>query len=226
MKFTQENNWFEKKYKVKSDSRYPTFKKALDLFLERDGKIIVECGTTRLPEDWGAGMSTVMFADFLFREVEEGYLSTVDISEDNINTCKEITKEWQNIIEYAVQDSIKFLEEFPFKVDLLYLDSLDYPYGEMLNDYGGREDINKAIEALSRVPDDVIEKKYSSLVRPAQTHQLKEYLAIQHKLSDIALVLLDDNNFPGGGKCKLTKKQLLEDGWKLVLEGQQSLWTR
>lgn len=224
--FIKDGNWFEKKYKVKSDSRYPTFKKALDLFLENKGKIICETGTTRLPDDWGAGMSTVMFADFLAREVKEGYLSTVDISETNINTCKEITKQWEDIIEYAVQDSIKFLTDFPFKIDLLYLDSLDYPYGEMLNDYGGREDLQKAIELLSQILEETIIAKYSALIVPSQEHQLKEYMAAKFKLSDNAVVLLDDNGFPGGGKCRLTKKQLLEDGWVLVKEGQQALFKR
>lgn len=220
------NSWFDKKYKILSDGRYTTFKIALNLFLQRGGKIIVETGTTRLQDDWGAGMSTVLFADFLKKEIEGGYLSTVDISEQNIETCREITKEWEEIIEYAAQDSLGFLKDFPFDIDLLYLDSVDYPYGEMLNDYGGQEDINKAIEKLARVPKEKVVEKYTDLIRPSQEHQLKEYLTVKFKLSSKALVLLDDNDFPGGGKCKLTKEQLIKDDWELILEGQQSLWQR
>ncbi|MBU2051331.1 MAG: hypothetical protein KKH61_20480, partial [Gammaproteobacteria bacterium] len=60
-------------------------------------------------------------------------------------------------------------------------------------------------------------------VEYCQEHQLKEFKAAENHHPPI--VLLDDNNFPDGGKTKLTKEYLLGK-YKLVYENQQSLWIR
>jgi hypothetical protein len=225
--FLFNKNWFEKKYRVKSDSRYLTFKTALNLFLQQKGRTIVETGTTRLPDDWGAGMSTLLFADYLRTENPQGSLITIDIDTNNLNKCKEITAGFYKVIKYVLSDSVEALKKYDGKpIDLLFLDSFDYPYGEMLNDYGGQADLNEAIKKLNEIPEEEIEKKYKDLIEPAQQHQLNEYLAVKDKLSDRAIVLLDDNDFPGGGKCRLTKEQLLKDGWILLIDQQQSLWMK
>ncbi len=119
------NNWFEQKYKAKSDGRYQTFKAALNLFLQNGGRNIVETGTTRMIDDYGAGYSTVIFADFLSRY--GGYLWTVDLSPVNMDICRIVTEPYKHLISYEVSDSLVFLRNFETVIDLLYLDSYDYP---------------------------------------------------------------------------------------------------
>ena len=59
-----------------------------------------------------------------------------------------------------------------------------------------------------------------------QAHQLKEIEAGFDKLTPGAVVLLDDNGLPFGGKTKLSKQFLSERGWFCLLDWQQSLWIR
>jgi hypothetical protein len=221
-------NWFEKKYRVKSDARYIGFKTALNLIHQGRRKpherlTIVETGTTRLENDWGAGMSTVLFGDYL--KHYGGKLYTVDIEPRNIELCKKVTEEFKDNIEYVVGDSVEFLKKLDDRIDLLYLDSIDYPYGEMLNDYGGQADLVVAIEKLNAIPNDIVAEKYADLINPSQEHQLNEYRAAKTKLcTNWSVILLDDNDLPGGGKCRLTKQELLKDMFVHVLDFQQSLW--
>jgi len=123
--FLYVDSWFEKKYKDKSDSRYFTFKVALNLFLQANGKNIVETGTTRMKDDWGAGYSTFLFA--VVAKAFNKHIWTVDISAANIEVCREVTKDYLDYITYEVSDSILFLQNFKEPIDLLYLDSVDFP---------------------------------------------------------------------------------------------------
>ena len=64
------------------------------------------------------------------------------------------------------------------------------------------------------------------ILTSCQRHQLAELEATVDKLSDRAIVLLDDNNLPFGGKTKLAKERLAGIGWFCLLDWQQSLWVR
>lgn len=197
--FLQVNNWFEKKYKRLSDGRYVTFKLALNLFLQQMGHTIVELGTTKHEDDWGAGMGTLLFAEVVGKY--GGKIYTVDNYLPHIEACKKITAEWVDKIKYVYSDSLEFLRNFDESIggniDLLYLDTLDYP--------------------LTPV---------EGPVEHCQEHQLAELKLAYPKLARKAVVLLDDNNLPDGGKTKLAKEFLFERGWKLLYDAQQSLWIR
>lgn len=119
------NNWFDLKYKAKSDGRYPTFKLALNLFIQRGGKNILETGTTRQVEDYGAGYSTVLFGDLI--STYGGHVWTIDLSQDNMDVCKLVTEPYKDNISYIVSDSHAYLALHKDPIDLLYLDSYDYP---------------------------------------------------------------------------------------------------
>ena len=193
------NNWLEEKYKegLQISKRFETYKKAIELNDEREGKIIVETGTIRLANDWGAGMSTLIFGDYARRI--NGHLFTVDNDGAAIEVCKKETAEFKDVISYVVNDSVAFLMAFNQQIDLLYLDSMDCPEYD--------------------APD-------SPQLLASQTHQLNEFEAARDKLSDRAVVLLDDNDFENGGKTKLTKVELLKHGFTEVMGGKQSLWIR
>jgi hypothetical protein len=59
----------------------------------------------------------------------------------------------------------------------------------------------------------------------AEKH-LESYLSIRDNLSDKSLILIDDTDVGGeyGGKGKLLIPYLLQDGWKEIFTGRQSLY--
>jgi len=193
-------NWFDEKYRfgLGEGVRYFSMKIALNLFHFRKGKNIVETGTIRARNDMaGGGFSTLIFGDYA-QKYEKNFW-TVDILPEAIELSKEITFEFGGSIDYVVSDSVKFLKEFPEKIDLLYLDSMDCPENDE--------------------PD-------SPNLKASQAHQLKEIEAAYDKLHDKSIILLDDNNFTNGGKCKLTNKFLLDKGWTPLLADKQVLWIK
>ncbi len=190
------NEWIDQ-YEKQSDSRFPTFKKAFEMFHANGGKTIVETGCVRLPNDWGAGMSTFLFGEYAKKFGAKVW--TDDISQVNMDCCREVTKEFADYITYVVDDSLNFLREFPHEIDFLYLDSMDCPLVDSPIDAG---------------------------LLQSQNHQLNEMNIALPKMSSLGIVLLDDNGFANGGKTKLTKMFLKGEGWREVLGGQQSLWIR
>ncbi len=187
------SEWIEQ-YRKKSDTRFPTFKKAFELL---KGPNIVETGCLRLPNDWGAGMSTYLFGEYA--KNFGAHVWTVDINPNNMDVCRQETKEFSKFIDYTVGDSLTFLDHFQKPIDFLYLDSVDCP-----------------IEAEVDNPELIM----------AQNHQLNEIVLAMPRLNEKAVVLLDDNGFSHGGKTRLSKSYLRGIGWNEVLEGQQSLWIR
>lgn len=188
--------WIEK-YKTQSDGRYETFKKAFELLHERGGKNIVETGCIRLQNDWGAGMSTYLFGEYA--KNFGAHVWTDDISKENMDCCRQVTALFSNYITYVVDDSLHFLKTFTDPIDLLYLDSMDCP----IEDKPGDPELLKS-----------------------QNHQLNEITIALPKLHEKSIVLLDDNLFENGGKTRLTKMFLKGEGWKEILGGQQSLWSK
>jgi len=188
--------WFDGRFGAAPQARYPTFKSAIGLFLQHLGDrtdgVIVETGTQRLPNDWGAGCSTTVFGEML-ETFNAGRLWTVDLSPENLATSHQCTQHVAQRIEYVCSDSVAFLREFDRPIDLLYLDSLDWW-------------------------DD------PQIQQQSQAHQLAEMQAVWDKLRRGCVILLDDNGLPGGGKARLTKEFLTNQGWSCVLDYHQSLW--
>jgi len=189
-----DKDWFYKKYADKLKERFWTFKVALNLFLQRGGATIVETGCLRSKDDWGAGMSTLLFGEFCKKYNK--ILYTVDNNAKHLSIAKKITAPFQDNIIYVLDDSHHFLNNLVIKIDLLYLDSLD------------------------------ADPNNQQITREAQLHQLVEIQLALPKLSEKAIVLLDDNNLPFGGKPYLAKDFLLEKGFTLLMDYHQSLWTK
>lgn len=196
-------DWFDQKYKegLTLGGRYETIKRALELFVEkREGKIggiMVETGTTRMRDDWGAGMATLVFGDFCKQYNQ--HLFTVDIDPDALYVCQDVTKEFSTFITYVENDSVAFLQNFNQKIDFLYLDSMDCP------EY---------------------DAPTSTRLIQSQIHQLTEMQTAIDKLADDPIILLDDNQFENGGKTRLTKVFLQERGFVEIMSEKQSLWIR
>ena len=122
---------FLDKFNNPKNFRFNSFKKTFDICEKRNLKIIVETGTSRgktkffffKSHNWKDGMSTIMFAEYA--KNKNGFLHTCDISKSNIIAAKKFTRNFNNFINFNIDDSVSFLKKFTGKIDLLYLDSLD-----------------------------------------------------------------------------------------------------
>jgi len=187
-------SYFFKEYFDKLDKRYWTFAIALGLFFQRDGDVIVETGCVRQKDDWGAGNSTRIFGRFCKKY--NFNLITVDDNWEHLEVAKKLTQEYKNNIDYEYSDSVKFLEKYDDRIDLLYLDSLD----------------------CTENPHDCNLE--------SQTHVIRELDAAKNKLTKDSIILLDDNLFINGGKTRLAKNWLTKNDWICVMDYKQSLWIR
>jgi len=195
------NNWFFKKYYFCGASlRYYTFQMSLNILYQcHKDPVIIETGCQREANDIGAGMSTCMFAEFVARY--GGKTISVDNNEEHLNRARGFVKKWPDAnMEFVHADSEGFLKSYTGECNLLYLDSLDYPIG---ND-----------EHNVRMQQD------------AQNYCLAEFLAIESSLADDTILLIDDNQFPTGGKPKKLKEYLLIRGWIYLFDLQATLWVK
>jgi len=220
------DNWlFNKYYCGGTNFRYWSFQLALNILRQtRTAPVVVETGCQRLPDDLGAGMSTSVFGEFLSRY--GGRLHTVDLYPQHLEICKELTAAFKDSIEYISSDSIAWLLAGAVRADLLYLDSLDHPYGEMLEAYGGQENLEAAIAHVATLSHTEILKEHGEILAPCQEHCLNEFKAAESSgvVGSETLILIDDNQLPGGGKSRLLKNYLHESGWICLLDLQQTLW--
>lgn len=189
-------DWFSQKYRflIGEGVRYPSMKIALNLLNQRKGTVIVETGTTRALNDFGGAGMATIFLGDYCKHYGT-HLWTVDILPEAIELSKSLTTEYAENITYVTDDSLNFLKNFDGKIDFLYLDSYDYPIDEN-----------------------------EELAFESQTHQLNEFKAAEDKLDEKSVVVLDDNSWPKGGKCKLTKEYLIEKGWECLWDDFQSVW--
>jgi SAM-dependent methyltransferase len=198
--FLQWKDWWSDKYRFKIGEgvRYASMKTALNLIHQSKGTNIIETGTTRALDDMaGGGQATILFGDYALKYGK--HLWTVDILPEAIELAKGLTKEYESVITYVESDSVAFLKTFPQTIDLLYLDSMDCP------EYDAPDSLN---------------------LIASQTHQANELKAAWDKLNDNSVVLLDDNNFENGGKCKQSIAFLQEKGWRCLWNDKQSLWIK
>jgi hypothetical protein len=69
--------------------------------------------------DWGAGAFSLMAT----RALPQATIWTVDLSLEALARCQVMTKPYANQFRYIQDDAIHFLQEFPQKADLIYLDT-------------------------------------------------------------------------------------------------------
>ena len=198
--FISWKNWFDEKYRFRMGEgvRYFTTKIALNLFHFRKGTNIVETGTIRMLDDMaGGGYSTLIYGDYAQHYDKKFW--TVDILPEAIELSKKETEGFNKNTNFVISDSVEFLKNFPEKIDLLYLDSMDCP------EYDEPE---------------------SPSLMASQEHQLNEIKAAWDKLDKNSVILLDDNNFSNGGKCKLSTQFLIDNGWTPLMADKQVLFIK
>jgi hypothetical protein len=128
---------------------------------------VIETGTMWNPLENNQGAFTLVFADFI-KNYTGGKLITIDISNHHIQNCKSFTKEFEEVIEYVVSDSVSYLksleDNFIKNVDLIFFDSYDLNLVDPL---------------------------------PSEIHHFRELLAVYDRISDSVLLAVDDNLMPG-----------------------------
>lgn len=202
--------------------REPTMRLALTLLEDRHGVNIVETGCARFADNWtGDGMSTLVFGEWATNHA--GHLWTVDADAANLANCKILTEPWSDVITYTHDDSVNFLAQFRDPIDLLYLDSFDYPLLELVKLYG--EDFEETVAILAKLGDDYIVEHHGEIIEDSQRHCEREIQAALPLLQSRTLVLIDDATLPGGGKARLARRVLAGAGWHEVRNGYQTLWS-
>lgn len=178
-------------------NRFDTMYIALNRLLQKPNPCIVETGVMRAADNWHDGKSTLVFG--CYSKKYNGITYTVDIDANAMEICKKATCQVADYIEYTVADSVTYLKNFNGKIDLLYLDSMDCPDSDELN---------------------------TPALITSQKHQYNEIEAAFNKLAAGAIVLLDDNDRMNGGKTKLSKLFLQQNGFTELISWRQSLWVR
>ncbi len=175
--------------------RRNTLRRTLELLDRRKAKVLVETGVARsgLARTRSDGASTIVFG--LWASRNEASLHSVDIDPAAIETAHSELEEQHldNYVNLHVSDSVQFLTDFEQPVDFLYLDSFDYDVSD---------------------PDKQ---------RQSQEHHLNEFRAIEDRLHDNSIVLIDDCRRPGGGKGKLVIPYMQERGWEVAMDKFQVL---
>ena len=197
------------------NKREPTMSRALSML--EDGATIVETGCARLPDD---GQSTLVFGRWAAEH--KGYVWSVDIDPDIVTGAAALTAGYP--VTFALGDSVDFLAGFGQPIDLLYLDSFDYPYGALLDLYGGKTDIEAAIADVALMSEAAIVAAHGDLIGPAQRHAEREIIAALPYLT--GPVLIDDADLAGGGKARLARVVLAEHGFRCIADAYQTLWAR
>lgn len=182
-------------FKYNFRRRRVTFAKALKLLDDRNAKIIVETGTSRegLKATKGDGASTIVFGKWAKQNNAQMY--SVDLSEDSVKGSQnEVDNQGLNgAVSIHLNDSLEFLKTFDKPVDFLYLDSYDY------------SKTDKEIQTKS------------------QEHHLKEFKAIENKLHQNSIVLIDDCRLPNGGKGKTVIEYMQKKDWRILIDAYQVL---
>lgn len=109
--------------------RRTSFEIMLKKLSNKNNPLIIETGCVRQLNDFGAGMSTVIFDKYIEQYGGECY--SVDINPNNIRLAQHLT----NKVHLITSDSVKYLFEKNRQlrdeqkyVDLLYLDSFDFDH--------------------------------------------------------------------------------------------------
>ncbi|MCJ7466560.1 MAG: class I SAM-dependent methyltransferase [Maribacter sp.] len=174
--------------------RRDTFKLVLELLNRTNAKVIVETGTSREGLKGAKSNGAATIVFGKWAQKNQAIVHSVDISKQSIKHAHdEIQKQG--------------LENF---VQLHLSDSISF-----LKNFESQVDF-LYLDSYD-YSDDLEEQKKSQL------HHLGELKAIEHRLHNNSIVLIDDCDLPNGGKGKLVVEYLLQKNWKILVNAYQIL---
>lgn len=144
----------------------------------------------------GDGQSTMILAGLALRS--NGICISIDLSQEHIAHAQVWLGELKDSVTWITEDSVSVLS--------------------------GNWD-NGTAQAIDLLYLDSFDYDFVDPL-PAQMHDLAEFGAAAGKLSDNALVVIDDANLAGGGKGHLTTKFMLSRGWKVIYDGYQRILSK
>lgn len=171
--------------------------KAVAEFTKRNGKVIVEIGSPRLPLPHPANQEQCMLEhacleghSTIFWALTGQEVYSVDISLASVNVTREMCQDFPNV-SVVHDDGLNFLKNFNKPIDLLYLDAWD----------AGSE-------------------------RFAEKH-LEAYFLAKRNLHAKSIILIDDTDlYNNNGKGRLVVPQAVKDGYKVIFKGRQTMLMR
>ncbi|MFY0629389.1 MAG: class I SAM-dependent methyltransferase [Flavobacteriaceae bacterium] len=181
-------------FKYNFNKRRATFRKTLELLNERNVKVLVETGTSRKGLKATRGDGAATIVFGKWASQNKAKLFSVDISEESVS-------ESRNEVKNQGLDDV---------VTVYLSDSIAF-----LNDF------KEPVDFLYLDSYD-----YSSVKEvqvKSQEHHLKEFKAIESRLHDKTIVLIDDCRLEGGGKGKMAIEYMLQKDWKILVEAYQVL---
>ncbi len=174
--------------------RRNTYKRVLSLLNEINAKVIIETGTSREGLRGAKSNGAATIVYGKWAKLNDAHLHSVDISEKSIRVAKQEVEK-QNLSS---------------NVTLHLNDSVDF-----LNKFEGKVDF------LYLDSYDYTNDKAQQLL--SQKHHLAEFIAIEDKLHQNSIVLIDDCDLEGGGKGKLVIEYMIEKNWNIDMENYQVL---
>jgi predicted O-methyltransferase YrrM len=118
------SKWFSQYRNKLGRERHLTFELLYVMACERNLKTIVETGCMRKPLDeaWGGdGASTVILADLAF--LLDGKFESVDMDPKAVSIATDATSFVSEYVTIYCNDSIRFLDNIIYNIDIAYLDS-------------------------------------------------------------------------------------------------------
>jgi predicted O-methyltransferase YrrM len=217
--------WFSRRYGERFGSRTPTLVAALEAFARTGGRTIVETGCMREAGSISDGCSTAIFAEAAARC--GGFLWSVDHDPAAVRLARRLTARFARHRKVVASVSVTFFSRglarepgFSGAIDLLYLDSADYPLPEM---HESARFLFPGL-CLDDVPEAEILSTFADLIDASQATCAAELEAAWPFLHGGSAVLIDDRDFPGGGKGRRARAWLARHRWTLEVAGYQELW--
>ncbi|WP_210423710.1 class I SAM-dependent methyltransferase [Croceivirga thetidis] len=169
----------------------------MGLLSKTKAKMMIETGTSREGLKGAKSNGAATIVFGKWASENAAFLHSVDINEKSVaNAQTEVDKQKLN-------EWVKIHESDSVAFLDAFADKVDFLY---LDSY----DYSSNVE---------VQKK-------SQEHHLKEFKAIENKLHDKSIVLIDDCDLPNGGKGKLVIAYMLENGWRIEEEAYQVLLVR
>jgi predicted O-methyltransferase YrrM len=184
-------------YKYNFRKRRNTLRATLKLLESRGARMLVETGTARGGLARTKAEGASTVVFGLWAKKHRGQLHSVDIDAGSIEGARSAVK------EVHVDDVVHFHQSDSVAFLQGFTQPVDFLY---LDSYDYHHD--------------------PAIQRASQEHHLKEFEAIEGRLHEKSVVLIDDCNLEGGGKGKLVIERMLQSGWKTVLSEYQVLLVR
>lgn len=177
--------------------RRDTFRRTLELLDKTGARTIIETGTSREGLHGAKSNGAATIVFGKWAKRNNGFLFSVDINEQSVAAAQ------KEVDMQGLQDVVK----------IHLSDSIEF-----LENFKGKVDF-LYLDSYDYSNDIAVQLK-------SQAHHLEEFKAIENRLHEKSIVLIDDCDLPNGGKGKLVVEYMLDRGWKILMNEYQILLAR